>query len=536
MSKARNNVIKLNGLSVDAKEFGAKGDGVTDDTTAMQAALTYAVSNYLPLYIPPGTYLLTANLTAPLPSNLQKNIAIVGAGRDGVTVLRFSGAAVTTGLTLSYTPSSYQYVDKISDLSIVCVSGAKRGMTVEWTSNPIIERVSVNGATEIGANFTNCNALIVRDLFALNNGSASYGQVEVDACTAVNLESLYIATGRTGCRSGLRLDQCVTASVSATAIESCGIPIEIASKSTAGYVACYNVKLDSLNLENSGGTSYIKVGYGFSAGYSAYSLTMNNIRGSVSGSTTVVIGADLNRVLGLTSTSCYFGLQGSPTATYNFNSTVNIGAIIFPVREMFGATYPWVKVNGTQDTSATPLETFELNKPRAINQNSAVITASTASVSASPLASQGGIFGVLQLQNASPQTINTIAEVPLTTGPVVQLLALNSNTTIAHQTGGAGGFTLLGGASRLLQDGNVLTVFYNGNTGYWTECGSVDSVQTITASAAAIAAIGNAINTTNKVAGKVVWDTTNNRNMRASGSAAADVWWVVDGSTSVTPV
>lgn len=56
-----------------------------------------------------------------------------------------------------------------------------------------------------------------------------------------------------------------------------------------------------------------------------------------------------------------------------------------------------------------------------------------------------------------------------------------------------------------------------------------------TASAADIASIGNAINTTNKIAGKTVWDTTNNRLMRANGPLAGDVWYVIDGSTSVTP-
>jgi hypothetical protein len=54
-------------------------------------------------------------------------------------------------------------------------------------------------------------------------------------------------------------------------------------------------------------------------------------------------------------------------------------------------------------------------------------------------------------------------------------------------------------------------------------------------SAANIAAIGNAINTTNKVAGRQVFDTTNNRIMIASGANANSLWYVADGSASVTP-
>ena len=53
--------------------------------------------------------------------------------------------------------------------------------------------------------------------------------------------------------------------------------------------------------------------------------------------------------------------------------------------------------------------------------------------------------------------------------------------------------------------------------------------------ATAIAAVGDAVNTANKVQGKVVYDTTNNRLMVASGSAAAAPWYVADGSASVTP-
>ena len=50
---------------VSVKNFGAKGDGVTDDTAAIQAATNYAVANNVPLYAPKGVYLLssTVNLT-----------------------------------------------------------------------------------------------------------------------------------------------------------------------------------------------------------------------------------------------------------------------------------------------------------------------------------------------------------------------------------------------------------------------------------------------------------------------------------------
>lgn len=43
------------------------------------------------------------------------------------------------------------------------------------------------------------------------------------------------------------------------------------------------------------------------------------------------------------------------------------------------------------------------------------------------------------------------------------------------------------------------------------------------------------VNTIDKYEGLYIWDTTNNRLMRSSGLADVSPWWVVDGSTSVTP-
>ena len=43
------------------------------------------------------------------------------------------------------------------------------------------------------------------------------------------------------------------------------------------------------------------------------------------------------------------------------------------------------------------------------------------------------------------------------------------------------------------------------------------------------------VNTVDKYEGLYIWDSTNNRLMRSSGSTDVSAWWVVDGSTSVTP-
>lgn len=60
-------------------------------------------------------------------------------------------------------------------------------------------------------------------------------------------------------------------------------------------------------------------------------------------------------------------------------------------------------------------------------------------------------------------------------------------------------------------------------------------VDTASYTAAQIADKTSTVNTVNKYDGLFIWDTTNHRLMRANGSVDVSVWWVVDGSTSVTP-
>ena len=60
--------------------------------------------------------------------------------------------------------------------------------------------------------------------------------------------------------------------------------------------------------------------------------------------------------------------------------------------------------------------------------------------------------------------------------------------------------------------------------------------QNLAATAANIASATSSVNTNLKWEGMLVWDTTNNRMLRASGRGATSAWYIVDGSGSVTPV
>ena len=72
-----------------------------------------------------------------------------------------------------------------------------------------------------------------------------------------------------------------------------------------------------------------------------------------------------------------------------------------------------------------------------------------------------------------------------------------------------------------------------------TVTGSVDAaagyIRLRTATAANIADIANAVNTTGKAAGTIVFDTTNSKIKVATGADADSTWVDADGTTAVTP-
>ena len=72
----------------NVKDYGAKGDGVTDDTDAIQAAYADAASTGGWLYFPHGTYLLRSQiLLCENTINSSRAVYIQGAGQYATTIL-----------------------------------------------------------------------------------------------------------------------------------------------------------------------------------------------------------------------------------------------------------------------------------------------------------------------------------------------------------------------------------------------------------------------------------------------------------------
>jgi len=78
MSLTKATYSMILGAPVNVKDFGAKGDGTTDDTAAIQAAISSVSSGIL--YFPVGSYKTTAKLTTTYGQNIKLQGSLVYGG------------------------------------------------------------------------------------------------------------------------------------------------------------------------------------------------------------------------------------------------------------------------------------------------------------------------------------------------------------------------------------------------------------------------------------------------------------------------
>jgi hypothetical protein len=456
----------IDGAPVNVLDYGAVGDGVANDTAALNAALAVAVANNRCLYIPAGTYLATANIVVPTPSNVQRGFTIMGEGKHSGSIIKFSGAAVTTGLTFTSGVGVYQYWGTVSELMFSCVGGAKRGMTFTYAHAPILTNLHFNGGTEPGLVLENCNQPVVEKCLFLNNGSSGTAQLKMDYCTAFTLSDNYVAGSATAV-AGIDIDRSNTGIITGGAIESTGTSIRLC-EAVDGTVGCNDITIQSVNMENTT-NSYIRMGYGWTSTYGVRNITLSSCRGYVSGSATALIGVDMKNCLGVDIISCQFALTAGGTASHNLFGTTNAGIFVGKNRESYGVAIPWVRANSVAIIGATPITDW--SSDFAVNQMIyASVSPTTSTLNNALFAGQGGLNNVILLGNAGATTINRTSAIPELNGTTLTLIAADANTTIAHLGGGGTGqFRNFSGANIALASGQALSYVYNANTGNWSQ-------------------------------------------------------------------
>ena len=235
--------IIIGPLVFNVRGYGATGNGTTDDTTAIQAAITAAEVSGGVVEFPAGNYLISSTLTITTP-----NVALRGVndwtswvGTPGGAVIKVASGTSSPLITISASNIGVQ------GLSFTTVSGTAPAtpITVSGSSGSQINNISLRRlyATNLGGlSATYMNRFVVEDVvfqswygaagFALSNCSIGF----INRCNA--------AVSSSGLGPNFSLTSCT--SINFGPCESNGIP-------TYGLYALNSNDCETLDFESNGG-------------------------------------------------------------------------------------------------------------------------------------------------------------------------------------------------------------------------------------------------------------------------------------------
>ena len=231
-------------------DYGAAGTGTTDDTAAIQAAITAAVAaGNSEVYLPGGTYKLSSAITVAFPITLRG----AGPGLTSPTVLRIDSVAAH-GIVVS-TGGVH-----LRELKVTSATGARTGAGIHYTNgagvpSALTTNVAVTGHSigfwnEGSANeFFHCVANTnTADGFRFDGQTNAQNEVGAYFCQANGNTAHGFAVGTAGL--GIRL-------VSCTAASNGGFGI-LAQATNTGGIGDLWITAPEISSNVSGGISLIK--------------------------------------------------------------------------------------------------------------------------------------------------------------------------------------------------------------------------------------------------------------------------------------
>lgn len=271
--------------TVNLRQFGAKGDGTTNDTTAVAAA----IATTKPVFIPTGTYILTSNLV------LNSNQQLYGEGTGSVLKAGADGLRDLVGINgkTNVTVSNFK-IDGGGQTTNV-FTGFKYcfGVTVYNSSNITIENLTID---KCGIARSGSNATIMDD-----NLWGGYG---------------IIVGARYGAVKNVLVRNCRVTNIAGGG-NICGDGIYVEGFNANPAITTENIVVENCYVENVGRHCFTAAGEG---GASAFNVIFKNCTGRNS----ALSGIDFEEAEHSKFIDSEF--QGCGTYTAYYNSTTVYGA------------------------------------------------------------------------------------------------------------------------------------------------------------------------------------------------------------------
>src|ERR1700682_1674479 len=176
--------------TVSVKGFGAKGDGVTNDQPAIQAAIESLAATGGTVYVPAGDYRLGDSIVID-----HDNITLTGQGAS--SVLRLMDGVQQTGIILPHNYSGSVNLDPALLVHPVTISH----LTIDGNHNPVInygDGPDYFGIMVRQAQDVTLSGLIVRDWasdgISVGNGGDPVDHLTVENCliTGIHRNGIHI--------------------------------------------------------------------------------------------------------------------------------------------------------------------------------------------------------------------------------------------------------------------------------------------------------------------------------------------------------
>jgi hypothetical protein len=532
--------------TVSVNDFGAVGDGVADDTVAIQTAFNSGAKD---ITFPPGTYKITATEVSPLVLSTS-NVSVSGHGAtilnatsSGFATWKVTGSDVTIeGLTIDGNNTS---------LNCFLIGDTAKRVTVAKCTVRNFQQQSGDAAFAVGIAIQNGADTItvsdcyIHDIQAPITGIArgvlttGYATAATHATNVTIENSLFEDIGPVADGDAIVFQpdastfHCLSRVVNCTFRNCAKRAVKIQASGCqviGGYcdvsptvemyagVSIYGDDCSVVGFTLQGGNTQ----HGVEIGATGTTIGNNSIVDSCTIKMTTAPGSnDAIRVYG-TVNNIAITNNVINTARYGVNINADGEGFVIGNNVLRGIGITGVLVQGTGSPTVYPDgvsvtgNAFSNITSFTINNLGATRFVATGN------SSDGTSFGINDpTSSRSTYVANAMASAPVETFGTAPPSAGDWIRGDLVWNASPSQFAPVGWAC-----------VTSGTPGTWLPFGNPANERV---SATAIADVTNAINTTGKFQGKIIYDTTNNRLMIAASGVVAGVWWVVDGSASVTP-